>query len=239
MSLPFNLPFNFKVHKGMSTLNNYDHSVVRINENSESNIMRSEGEEVDDRPPNLHHDGSSFSLPLDPTTMKQGQAHRVFEGKGVKMTFRAINDALANEVNVDDANGEREVWEDIMCTNPGLWTPHFSGFKKYYCREFDLDIVALLETKVSGGRARGIWMCWKSSVTMEVIANHRQFVVFHVEILGVVCPFFLTFVYGSPQGAKRRALWEDLSIVANFINSPWNFIIEQEHKDMGFKALFD
>ncbi|MBA0804635.1 hypothetical protein Gohar_004207, partial [Gossypium harknessii] len=125
------LPFNFKVHNGMTTLNNYDHSVVRINENSESNIMRSEGEEVDDGPPNLHHDGSSFSLPLDPTTMKWGQAHRVFEGKGVKMvkpraamvsvqeTFRAINDALANEVNVDDANGEREVWEDIMCTNPG------------------------------------------------------------------------------------------------------------------------
>ncbi|KAK5774942.1 hypothetical protein PVK06_042804 [Gossypium arboreum] len=108
----------------------------------------------------------------------------------------------------------------------GLWTPHFSGFKKYYCREFDLDIVALLETKVSGGRARGIWMCWKSSVTMEVIANHRQFVVFHVEILGVVCPFFLTFVYGSPQGAKRRALWEDLSIVANFINSPWVIMVD-------------
>ncbi|MBA0591951.1 hypothetical protein Gorai_008943, partial [Gossypium raimondii] len=214
------LPFNFKVHNGMTTLNNYDHSVVRINENSESNIMRSEGQEVDDGPPNLHHDGSSFSLPLDPTTMKWGQAHRVFEGKGVKMvkpgaamvsvqeTFRAINDALANEVNVDDANGEREVWEDIMCTNPGS-------------REFDLDIVALLETKVSGGRARGIWTCWKSSVTMEVMANHKQFMVFHVEILGVVCPFFLTFVYGSPQGAKRRASWEDLSIVANFINSPW------------------
>lgn len=133
------LPFNFKVHNGMTTLNNYDHSVVRINENSESNIMRSEGEEVDDGPPNLHHDGSSFSLPLDPTTMKWGQAHRVFEGKGVKMvkpraamvsvqeTFRAINDALANEVNVDDANGEREVWEDIMCTNPGSRVSRIKG----------------------------------------------------------------------------------------------------------------
>ncbi|XP_057450689.1 uncharacterized protein LOC130742607 [Lotus japonicus] len=105
-----------------------------------------------------------------------------------------------------------------------------------------ISCMALFETRVSGpkalkiisklgfdksfvvdaeGFAGGIWILWKSfEVQLEVLHSHRQFV--HTRVLsGSSQAAFLTFVYGSPQGVTRNALWESLENFSQHIRSPW------------------
>ncbi|XP_016742979.1 uncharacterized protein [Gossypium hirsutum] len=111
-----------------------------------------------------------------------------------------------------------------------------------YNREHKPDLVGLLETRVSGPKADsiiskldfecshrmeavgfsgGIWIGWKDSITVDILGNHPQFIL--LRIFGMVFwrPILVTFVYGSPNGQKRKQLWEVPKHIVLVDGSPW------------------
>lgn len=113
---------------------------------------------------------------------------------------------------------------------------------KEYLREFDPDVVVLVETRVSGFRANrvvqsigfsfshrveargfsgGIWILWKANVDMVVMSNESQFVHLKVKFPDLSDWIFFTGVYGNPKIAKRKVLWSSLSTLDWTIQGPW------------------
>ncbi|KAH1083972.1 hypothetical protein J1N35_023733 [Gossypium stocksii] len=104
-------------------------------------------------------------------------------------------------------------------------------YLREYMREFSLNMIALLETRVSGlkadwvvrktrfeyshriearGYSGGIWLLWNEPFVVDIVSNNIQFL--HVEIkdMGLLDSFFLMMVYGSPRQHFRRGLREQL-----------------------------
>lgn len=104
------------------------------------------------------------------------------------------------------------------------------------------NIVCLVEPRVSGTKANiiieklgfnhshrveavgfsgGIWIGWKDSIQIHIIRNHPQFIFLRVNNFIPNNSFFISFVYGSPDRAKRKLLWEDLKSVNSNLSFPW------------------
>lgn len=90
-------------------------------------------------------------------------------------------------------------------------------------KEFGLDIVCLLEPRISGKEANciidkmgfnfsycvevvdfssGIWISWKELIRIEIIQNHPQFILIHIFGILPSHSFFVFFVYGSSDRNK-------------------------------------
>nr|KJB65273.1 hypothetical protein B456_010G087300 [Gossypium raimondii] len=70
------------------------------------------------------------------------------------------------------------------------------------------------------GFFRGIWLCWKNFVNLDIILNHPQFIHCWIDGQGV-CKSFATFIYNSPNRSKRRFLWQGLTHVIAQTRLPW------------------
>ena len=119
----------------------------------------------------------------------------------------------------------------------------FPSIFKSYVATYKPIIVALLEPRVSGtsadrvirrlgfhnshrveanGFSGGIWLLWRDSVQVTVIANHSQFIHSEVRLNSINAPpFILTVVYGFPHPTYRRFLWQDLQPFAPDPTTPW------------------
>ncbi|KAK5803033.1 hypothetical protein PVK06_030673 [Gossypium arboreum] len=110
-----------------------------------------------------------------------------------------------------------------------------------YNRELKLDIVGLLDTRVSEskgnciiaklgfqfplqmeaiGFSSGIWVGWKDSIQVEIIQNYSQFLLVWVISNVTKYPVFISFVYGSPDRRKRRLLWKGLKATMSDVSVP-------------------
>lgn len=120
---------------------------------------------------------------------------------------------------------------------------HFPSTLKKIVSEYHIDIMCLLETRISGvkadrvsrklgfsnwlrleaaGFAGGIWILWDdTNIQIEYITSNTQFI--HCRIVDRRTPAerFITFVYGEPSQHKRTGLWEALTNLAPSILSPW------------------
>ncbi|KAH1123276.1 hypothetical protein J1N35_006436 [Gossypium stocksii] len=83
------------------------------------------------------------------------------------------------------------------------------------------DIISLLEPRISGFKADTIIANWKSSVDLEVVVNHSQFILVRIYSKLHFYPIFVAFVYGSPDKLKRKFLWNDLSHTVPREYVPW------------------
>ncbi|XP_057761117.1 uncharacterized protein LOC130981550 [Arachis stenosperma] len=113
---------------------------------------------------------------------------------------------------------------------------------KDLCRNFNCNMLCLLETHLSGPKANkiakrfgfsdwfleegigfsgGIWILWNSNFwNVEVLMSHRQYV--HMKLrYGLESSWFFTVVYGSPQIGLRTSLWEGLKSIADNLTSEW------------------
>ncbi|KAK5793701.1 hypothetical protein PVK06_034854 [Gossypium arboreum] len=111
-----------------------------------------------------------------------------------------------------------------------------------YNEEHKSDIACLVETKVSGKKANdiieklgfnfshqveavgfsgGIWVGWKDSIHIRIIQNHPQFIFLCVNNLIPDKSILISFLYGSPNGSKRKLLWEGLQSIAPHNFTPW------------------
>ncbi|XP_073051225.1 uncharacterized protein [Primulina eburnea] len=70
------------------------------------------------------------------------------------------------------------------------------------------------------GFSGGIWIFWKEEIHLEIISSHPQFVLARVEGIHR-SPWFLSIVYGSPNGTLRKRLWQDLTKEKLNLDGPW------------------
>lgn len=67
-----------------------------------------------------------------------------------------------------------------------------------------------------------IWICFDSSIRMEIFSKSAQAVHCHAFSLSLKKYFFLSVVYGANRNAERRVLWEELNMVKScMVDVPW------------------
>ncbi|KAJ8749949.1 hypothetical protein K2173_013864 [Erythroxylum novogranatense] len=126
----------------------------------------------------------------------------------------------------------------------GCGNSKFHHFLSEYRREHNMNLIALLETRISGknadsvvaklgypyshrveanGFVGGIWILWDDYITVDIIFNHSQLIHARVKQVNASSFCFITFVYGSSQIQGRKKLWENLSLMAELVQGPWMF----------------
>lgn len=132
---------------------------------------------------------------------------------------------------------------DIFVWNwQGAGNPKFYRFLKEYLRDFDPDVMVLVETRVSGIIAEnaikkigfwkshrvearrfsgGIWVMCKDSVQVAVELNNFQFIQLKVKFPDLQDLVMFTGVYGSPHWVTRKELRADLGAIAKGVQILW------------------
>ncbi|KAL4388382.1 hypothetical protein GQ457_09G019490 [Hibiscus cannabinus] len=124
----------------------------------------------------------------------------------------------------------------------GALDPVVARSFKLLCRSKMPDIVAIFEPRISGraadgfirksgfdfsfrvearGFSGGIWVLWKGSVKVDILAVSNQFVHGHCVPLNSEPGFRITFIYASPEVGKRRSLWPQLRALEPEQGIPW------------------
>ncbi|KAE8713266.1 hypothetical protein F3Y22_tig00110213pilonHSYRG00218 [Hibiscus syriacus] len=118
--------------------------------------------------------------------------------------------------------GNRPVVEALEAvTEEGAGSPSFRRYLREHCREHRLEIVALLETRISGNVAEK---------AIRTFGLHNSF---RVEALG------FSGVYASPQVEKHKLVWKHLINLNPGENEAWvlggdfNSILRLDEKDGG------
>ncbi|KAL4348355.1 hypothetical protein GQ457_17G006980 [Hibiscus cannabinus] len=104
------------------------------------------------------------------------------------------------------------------------------------------DIVAIMEPRISGratdnfikrssfefsyrveahGFSGGIWVLWRNTVKIEVVAVSNQFVHALCSLHNDGIQFFVSFVYASPNSVERRGLWNQLLAIDPGSSKSW------------------
>lgn len=100
----------------------------------------------------------------------------------------------------------------------GLLEPKISGYKAdEVCKKLVFEDWIRVEAL---GFSGGIWVLWRSSIHVNVIRTHTQFIFLQVKE-GIKEPWNLAVVYGSPSYGLRNRLWRDLRIQSMDVSGPW------------------
>ncbi|KAL4326271.1 hypothetical protein GQ457_11G005490 [Hibiscus cannabinus] len=156
----------------------------------------------------------------------------------------AMTTELNRASNTRDTTGVVQQNELIAGTNQFQWRDNsaFHSTGNVEKQVHKPDIVAIMEPRISGAKADnfirrsgfaasyrveadgfsgGIWVLWKDSVTMDILAVSNQF------IHGICCDrdtlqkSLITFVYACPDSYRRRHLWTQLLALAPRSFMPW------------------
>ncbi|KAL4347365.1 hypothetical protein GQ457_17G005960 [Hibiscus cannabinus] len=130
----------------------------------------------------------------------------------------------------------------IVWNAQGCGSCKFIRVAKQYIRDHHPDVFVFVETRISGSNASdviarlgfdnsfrveaagfsgGIWICWFSHVTIDIIYCHFQFILCRIYIPTSDKSCLATFVYASPDYRKRQALWDYLRDLSLHIQEPW------------------
>jgi hypothetical protein len=124
----------------------------------------------------------------------------------------------------------------------GAGGKEFSAIIRDYSRIYNIDLVAILEPRISGDRADtvikkfgfsdsvkvdahgfsgGIWVAWKSSCPPISVISMSRFCV-HLQINGnSPDSWTMTIVYASPHIYQRKDVWAEIEDFNRTINGPW------------------
>ncbi|KAA3489594.1 reverse transcriptase [Gossypium australe] len=85
------------------------------------------------------------------------------------------------------------------------------------------SVTTFKKTESVGSRPNigGIWVEWKSYLSIRIIHNHPQFMLLHLQGNNLFNGFYIFVVYGSPDRSKRKSLWDDLLTVLPQNPLPW------------------
>ncbi|KAL4282241.1 hypothetical protein GQ457_03G010920 [Hibiscus cannabinus] len=124
----------------------------------------------------------------------------------------------------------------------GACDVEFNRSFKLLIRKQRPDIVAIMEPRISGraadkfiqrssfefsyrveahGFSGGIWVLWRSTVKLEVLAVSNKFVHALCSLNSDGIQFFVSFVYVSPNSVERRGLWNQLLAIDPGSDKPW------------------
>ncbi|MBA0642044.1 hypothetical protein Goklo_026507 [Gossypium klotzschianum] len=111
-----------------------------------------------------------------------------------------------------------------------------------YKREFEPNLLALYETRISGSKEEsivakmgfdnyfrveatwfsgGIWLFWNDNLSVEVLKVNSHFVHMRIQIRQNNSSFLCTVIHASPQWVLREVLWDNLGVIAVGIEEPW------------------
>lgn len=136
-----------------------------------------------------------------------------------------------------------------MCINLLAWNARGTGGKTFPAlikdlkAKHSLDILVLVETRISGVRASkvlqnlgfpcfecvqakgfsgGIWVLWEDATfSLEVVTKNKQFMHLKVQPKKDSQYWWLTCVYGSPMLLNRMELWNSLAQIVGSMRDPW------------------
>ncbi|KAK8660939.1 hypothetical protein V6N13_051845 [Hibiscus sabdariffa] len=124
----------------------------------------------------------------------------------------------------------------------GCGHPKFMPALRQYLRDNRPDVVGLVEPRISGSKADsviaaigfphsyrieaagysgGIWLCWYSSIKIDILVNHFQFLHFRITCIDDGNSALATLIYASPNATKRKCVWSHLNLLAHSITQPW------------------
>ncbi|KAL4363369.1 hypothetical protein GQ457_04G017710 [Hibiscus cannabinus] len=72
----------------------------------------------------------------------------------------------------------------------------------------------------ASGFSGGIWLCWKNTITTDILLNHFQFLHFRVHNIDGSSSL-VTLIYARPNAVKRNTLWIHLHSLSSSIHSSW------------------
>ncbi|KAL4318363.1 hypothetical protein GQ457_18G022390 [Hibiscus cannabinus] len=131
---------------------------------------------------------------------------------------------------------------DIDDTEEGALDPGFNRSFKLLVRRQKPDIVVIMEPRISGreadrfihrsgfefsyrveanGFSGGIWVLWRGTINVQVLAVSNQYIHALCSAGDGGDSFFGTFIYASPNAARRRTLLEQLLALDPGSASPW------------------
>ncbi|KAL4319850.1 hypothetical protein GQ457_18G018210 [Hibiscus cannabinus] len=231
---------------GKSNLDKGNHSVVRVMENNVKSNLQTKNVRV--LPPSITHGkvaGRKLSIgkglsrgntkPKKPTNNRSGKSALV-------ELVESLSSELdkAHELTSQRQTERREVTstdEDNV-----QWRENSTFETKLFTRIHKPDIFVVLEPRISGDKADlfirrsqfdcsyrveaegfsgGIWVMWRKSIKVDVIAVSNQFIHGIIQVPTENHNFFFTFIYASPARYKRRDLWEQLMALNPGRDIPW------------------
>lgn len=83
----------------------------------------------------------------------------------------------------------------------------------------------------------GLALLWKQELDVSILSSCQNFIDTKIKAAGKV--FYATFLYGEPDRSKRKALWDQLTILGKSREEPWfltgdfNDIIDSSEKQGG------
>lgn len=117
----------------------------------------------------------------------------------------------------------------------------FTGLVRELSSRHKVEMVAILETRSSGARARklatrlgfqhmeivdsrgfsgGLWVLWKEGKgNYEILETNHQFIHLRLSFNSLVV--YITAVYASPNPITRRLLWSALKRISETVDSAW------------------
>ncbi|KAL4332945.1 hypothetical protein GQ457_07G015390 [Hibiscus cannabinus] len=154
--------------------------------------------------------------------------HHSSADKAMEVGYIRIADA--ENVSFDsDSRYNEEHGADVAL---GVASMAFRSQLRTFVHEQHADVVGLLEPRVSGqcsdkiiahmgfpnsyrveahGFSGGIWLLWQDTVTIEVLQISNQFINVFVRYRNGNHNFQLIVVYASPNAAKRKHIWQQLT----------------------------
>ncbi|KAL4347003.1 hypothetical protein GQ457_17G006580 [Hibiscus cannabinus] len=130
----------------------------------------------------------------------------------------------------------------IFWNAQGVLGIDFQNYFRLLLRTHRPDIFAIMEPRVSGdladkfirrsgfefsyrveanGFCGGIWILWKPSVSLDVLAVDSQFIHGACLVHGTRKSFFITFVYASPNAYRRSFVWDRIRVLEPGLDLPW------------------
>lgn len=125
----------------------------------------------------------------------------------------------------------------------GAGNRSFPNTVKDIVREHNIDVLCLMEARISGRRAEivvrklgfhnwirleasgfagGIWVLWdKIDVSIELIDSSTQFIHCKVRDKKSMTSTLVTFIYAEMVALRREELWASLRHLAHFIEEAW------------------
>ena len=86
-------------------------------------------------------------------------------------------------------------------------------------------------------RGGGLALLWNQYIELEILSANSNFIDTSVKAEGK--QFFVTFVYGEPDKTKKKAIWDQLTVIGQFraevwlLTSDFNDIINSAEKQGG------
>ncbi|KAI9070629.1 hypothetical protein K1719_047409, partial [Acacia pycnantha] len=159
------------------------------------------------------------------------------------------NQKIAHVSTIPESNMEMYKWKEVNMTEKenlhpgevGAASKSFASVLKELRYRYNVDIVVILEHRISGspatkiikswgftfsrrveavGFSGGIWVLWnREELCVDVLVKEEQFLYCRLNLNGKEMLF--TAVYASPCEQKRQQVWSMLYGLAMEIHEPW------------------